>query len=326
MNATAPADFNRLLEALKAAGEPTRLRLLRLLAREELSVMELVSILGQSQPRISRHLKLMSDADLVERFPDGAWVFYRLSQAQGVRPLLDVILGLMDDSYGEDLRQLDAVRRARRQSAEAYFETIAPRWDEIRSHYVGEAPVEAAVARIAAQQPYDTLVDLGTGSGRMLTLLAGQARAAIGLDLSQQMLNIARGKAHDVALNHVEFRHGDIHDTRLESGCADLVVIHHVLHFLSDPARAVAEAGRITRVGGRLLIVDFAHHDLEIMREKYQHRRLGFTEEDMRHIIVAAGFDPGGSVTWMTSDEPGGLTVGLWCFPRATQLPDQVIP
>lgn len=317
MTDPSPTDFNSLLEALKAAGEPTRLRLLRLLAREELSVMELVNILGQSQPRISRHLKLMSEAGLIERFPDGAWVFYRLSGAPGVRPLLDAILKLLDDSFAGDLKALEAVRQTRRQSAEAYFETIAPKWDEIRRHYVGEATVEQRVVEMASRQPYDTVVDLGTGSGRMLTLLADKAKIAIGLDLSQQMLNIARVKAHDVALDHVEFRHGDIYDTRLESGSADLVVIHHVLHFLSDPARAVAEAGRITRPGGRLLIVDFAHHDLEVMREKYQHRRLGFSEDDMRHIIVAAGFAGDGTVTWLESDTPDGLTVGLWCFTRS---------
>ena len=314
----AKIDFPSLLEALKAAGEPTRLRLLRLLAREELSVMELVSILGQSQPRISRHLKLMSEAGLIERFPDGAWVFYRLSGAHGVRPLVDAILGLMDDAFAEDLGQLEAVRQTRRKSAEGYFETIAPKWDEIRSHYVSEGDVEQAIVTALGDQAFDALVDLGTGSGRMLTLLAPRARSAIGLDLSQHMLNIARAKAFDAALQGVDFRHGDIYDTRLPGASADLVIVHQVLHFLSDPARAVAEAGRLLKPGGRLLIADFAHHELEIMREQYQHRRLGILDEDMQAWLTGGGLMP-----LTTSDlppkSPTGLTVKIWLAAKAAK-------
>ncbi len=312
----AKADFNALLDALKAAGEETRLRLLRLLAHEELSVMELVSILDQSQPRISRHLKLMNEAGLIERFPDGAWVFYRLSSQPQVRPLLDAILDLMDDSFGADMEALDAVRGQRRASAEGYFETIAPMWDEIRSHYISEARVEEAVVRLAAAQPYEHLVDLGTGSGRMLTLLAPNAKTAIGIDLSQHMLNVARNHVHEEGLGNVDFRHGDIYDTRLPASSADLVIIHQVLHFLTDPARAIAEAGRITRPGGRLLIADFAPHALELMREKYRHRRLGLPEDDMAHWRDAAGFKAIGPAQHLNPETAGGLTVSIWNFVR----------
>ena len=307
----ARTDFNALLDALRAAGEATRLRLLRLLAREELSVMELVSILDQSQPRVSRHLKLMSEAGLIERFPDGAWVFYRLSPAPRLRPLVDATLSLCGDAYAEDLARLDAVRQTRRRSAEGYFETIAPKWDEIRSLYVSEAAVEAGIVALAEAEPYRQVVDLGTGSGRMLTLLAARADIAIGLDLSQHMLNLARARTHEAGFDAIDLRHGDICDTRLPGGEADLVIIHQVLHFLSDPARAVAEAGRITRSGGRVLIADFAHHDLEIMREQYQHRRLGILDDDMRHwcrdahltLETDRQLEPG---------REGGLTVKLW--------------
>ncbi|MGZ3304388.1 MAG: ArsR/SmtB family transcription factor [Asticcacaulis sp.] len=313
------AGFNRLLDALKAAGEATRLRLLRLLAHEELSVMELVSILDQSQPRISRHLKLLNEAGLIERFPDGAWVFYRLSSQPGLRPLIDTILDLLDDSHAGDLDRLDEVRSGRRASAEGYFETIAPVWDEIRTHYVSETKVEERMVAMAAERPYDQLVDLGTGSGRMLTLLAGGARSAIGIDLSQHMLNVARNHVHEAGLSHVEFRHGDIYDTRLPPASADLVVIHQVLHFLTDPARAIAEAGRISRDQGRLLIADFAPHALEIMREKYQHRRLGIAGDDMRRWLKDAGFAPEGEVVRLEPQNAGGLTVTLWNFTRHRQ-------
>jgi len=306
-----PADFDGLLDALRAAGEPTRLRLLRLLAREELSVMELVSILDQSQPRISRHLKLMAEAGLIERFPDGAWVFYRLSADPSVRPLVDAILRLLGDALPTDLAALDAVRQSRRRSAEGYFETIAPKWDEIRSHYVSEQDVEAAILKTLGDAPYRHLVDLGTGSGRMLELLAGRAETAIGLDLSQHMLNIARAKVFDAGLKDADLRHGDIYDTRLPQASADLVIVHQVLHFLSDPGRAVAEAGRLLKTSGRLLIVDFAHHDLEIMREQYQHRRLGMLDEDMAAWLDAAGLTLSSSLS-LPPRISNGLTVRIW--------------
>ncbi len=307
----AKTDFNGLLDALRAAGEATRLRLLRLLAREELSVMELVSILDQSQPRISRHLKLMAEAGLIERFPDGAWVFYRLSPAHDIRPLVDAILSLMHDAWPGDLTRLEAVRQSRRASAEGYFETIAPKWDEIRSHYVAEDDVEAAILKALGDGPCEALVDLGTGSGRMLTLLGGKARSAIGLDLSQHMLNIARAKAFDAGIATADFRHGDIYDTRLPPASADLVVVHQVLHFLSDPAHAIAEAARLLRPGGRLLIVDFAHHDKEHMREQYQHRRLGITDEDMAEWLRAAGLAARVDDA-LPPRTPDGLTVKIW--------------
>jgi ArsR family transcriptional regulator len=317
MVALTKTEFDRVLDALKAAGEETRLRLLRLLAHEELSVMELVSILDQSQPRISRHLKLMNEAGLIERFPDGAWVFYRLSQAAATRPLIDAILDRLDDSYAADMARLDEVRRQRRSSAEAYFETIAPMWDEIRSHHGSEAEIESLIVALAGSQPYEQLVDLGTGSGRMLTLLARKAKTAIGIDLSQHMLNVARNHVHDEGLRNIEFRHGDIYDTRLPAASADLVVIHQVLHFLSDPARAIVEAGRIVRSGGRVLIADFAPHNIELMREKYQHRRLGLADDDMVGWLQAAGFKAGGSVLHGKPATPGGLAVDLYCFTRA---------
>ena len=317
MASSSKTEFDRVLDALKAAGEETRLRLLRLLAHEELSVMELVSILDQSQPRISRHLKLMNEAGLIERFPDGAWVFYRLSSAAATRPLIDAILDRLDDAYANDMARLDEVRRQRRSSAEAYFETIAPVWDEIRSHYGSDTAIEKTLVRLAQAQPYDHLVDLGTGSGRMLSVLAPGAKSAIGIDLSQHMLNVARNHVHDEGLKAVEFRHGDIYDTRLPAGSADLVVIHQVLHFLSGPARAIVEAGRIVKPGGRVLIADFAPHALEIMREKYQHRRLGISTTDMVAWLHDAGFMADGTVLHGKPVTPGGLAVDFYCFSRA---------
>ncbi len=306
------------VEALRAAGEPTRLRILSLLAGEELSVMELSGVLEQSQPRVSRHLKLMADSGLIERFPDGARVFYRVSSDPTARRLVDTILDLLETNAGAaDDRRLEEVRRDREAAASAYFERVAPRWDQIRSLYVRESDIEAAILKIAGPGPFERVVDLGTGSGRMLTLLAGKARMAVGLDLSQNMLNIARSNVARAGLDKVELRHGDIFATRLPGQSADLVLVHQVLHYLADPAAAVAEASRIVAPGGRVLIIDFAPHTLEHLREEHQHRRLGFSDEEMRRWLTGAGLEPSAPIA--LPPDTDGLTVVIWTAARPAE-------
>jgi ubiquinone/menaquinone biosynthesis C-methylase UbiE/DNA-binding transcriptional ArsR family regulator len=314
---------DQTVEALRAAGEPTRLRVLSLLAGEELSVMELSRILDQSQPRVSRHLKLMADAGLIERFPDGARVFYRLSSDLPARRLIDTVLDLLEVAAGAaDDGRLEEVRRDREAAAGAYFERIAPQWDRIRSLYVCESAVEAAISRAAGGGPFERIVDLGTGSGRMLTLLGGQASLSVGLDLSQNMLNIARANVTKAGLDRVELRHGDIFATRLPQHSADLVVVHQVLHYLADPAAAVAEAARLVMPGGRLLIVDFAPHKLEYLREEHQHRRLGFADAEMRGWLTGAGLTPAAPV--VLPPDTDGLTVSIWTAERQAFAAEKV--
>lgn len=309
---------DQTIEALRGAGEPTRLRVLALLAGDELSVMELSHILDQSQPRVSRHLKLMTEAGLIERFPDGARVYYRLSSEPSARRLVDTVLDLLDDRSSEqDHRRLYEVRRDREAAAEAYFEQVAPQWDRIRSLYVCESAVEAAIERAAGPGPFERLVDLGTGSGRMLTLLGGRARMAVGLDLSQNMLNIARAKVAQAGVGRVELRHGDIFATRLPSQSADLVLVHQVLHYLSDPAAAVSEAARLVMPGGKLLIVDFARHDLEELREEHQHRRLGFTDAEINGWLADAGLRASAPIA--LPPDKDGLTVLIWTATRPAE-------
>jgi len=312
---------DQAVELLRAAGEPTRLRILALLAREELAVLELTRILGQSQPRVSRHLKLLAEAGLVERFPDGAWVFYRLVGAGASRALIDQALALIsptDATLRRDADRLIAIAAERAGEAARYFADNAERWDEIRSLYTSEAAVEAAIVEAAGDGPFRRVVDLGSGTGRMLTLLGERARSAVGLDLSRQMLNIARTHVAEAGLAGCELRHGDILGTGLADGEADLVVVHQVLHYLSEPAAAVAEAARIVSPGGRLLIVDFAPHDLEFLRVEHQHRRLGFFDDEMERWLVAAGL---GRIvgTALPPSAPGGLTVKIWTAEKTTQ-------
>lgn len=313
---------SQAVEVLRAAGEPTRLRILALLEREELAVLELCRVLDQSQPRVSRHLKLLAEAGLVERFPDGAWVFYRLvsgGEAQAlIRQLLDLIDG-DDPVLIRDAERLQSVRGERSAEADEYFARNAARWDEIRSLYVSETAVEDAIRQAAGPGPFKRLVDLGSGTGRMLTLLAPQAQAALGLDLSQQMLNIARSHVAEAGLERCELRHGDIFSTRLPDHSADLVVVHQVLHYLADPAAAVREAARLVAQGGRLLIVDFAPHKLEFLREQHQHRRLGFAEAEMERWLTGAGLSDVQATALPPPNGAEGLTVKIWSAERAQE-------
>lgn len=309
---------DQAVEVLRAAGEPTRLRILALLAREELAVLELTRILGQSQPRVSRHLKLLADAGLVERFPDGAWVFYRLAGAGPARAVVDQALALIsptDATLLRDAERLVGVSAERAGEAATYFADNAERWDEIRSLYTSEIAVEAAILAAIGDGPIERLVDLGSGTGRMLTLLGARARRAVGLDLSRQMLNLARGNVASAGLAACELRHGNILGTGLADGEADLVVVHQVLHYLGEPAAAVAEAARLVAPGGRLLIVDFAPHGLEFLRTEHQHRRLGFFDDEMDRWLSAAGLNPTLAAT-LPPPASGGLTVKIWSAAR----------
>ena len=310
---------SQAVEVLRAAGEPTRLRILALLAREELAVLELCGVLDQSQPRVSRHLKLLAEAELVERFPDGAWVFYRLTTGGQAGDLVRQVLERLDPTdpvLVRDAERLSAVFAERASVASDYFARNAARWDEIRSLYVAEQDVEAAILKAAGAGPFKRLVDLGSGTGRMLTLLGPRAQAALGLDLSQQMLNIARSHIDEAGLKACELRHGDIFGTRLPDAAADLVVVHQVLHYLTDPAAAAKEAARITAPGGKLIIVDFAPHKLEYLREQHQHRRLGFSDAEIRRWLGEAGIAQVDVKTLPPARE-AGLTVKIWTAERA---------
>jgi ubiquinone/menaquinone biosynthesis C-methylase UbiE/DNA-binding transcriptional ArsR family regulator len=312
---------DEIVEALRAAGEPTRLRILTLLAREELAVMELCQILTQSQPRVSRHLKLLAEAGLIERFPDGAWVFYRLAASGPWRALVDQILDLVtgdDHDYARDAERLQEVRRTRADAAGAYFTQNAARWDQIRSLYVSEAAVESAILKAAGEGPFRQMVDLGSGTGRMLTLLGPKSQSALGLDLSQQMLNIARTNVAGAGVKRCELRHGDIFNTNLADHFADLVVVHQVLHYLSDPAAAVTESARLVAPGGRLVIVDFAPHKLEFLREEHAHRRLGFQDDEIERWLLKTGLSKVRITALPPSAQPG-LTVKIWTAERGRE-------
>lgn len=310
------ADLAGGVELLRAAGEETRLRVLALLAEGELSVSDLTDILGQSQPRISRHLKLLVEAGLVERHREGAWAFFRLSDQEPGGPILRAILAALDRNghqLASDRARLTAVRIQRAQSAQTFFERLAPQWDRLRSLHASEEVVEAAIVEALGPKPIRHLLDLGTGTGRMLQLLSSRTSRAVGLDASHAMLSVARANLERAGLARVELRQGDVYAPPFARGSFDAIVVHQVLHYLDDPARALREAARLLTPGGRILIVDFAPHGLEFLREAQAHRRLGFSHEQIAAWFVEADLD----CTLVRDIAPpsgGGdqLTVSIW--------------
>lgn len=287
--------MEHLLAALRAVAEPTRLRLIVLCARGELTVSELTQILGQSQPRVSRHLKLLCEAGLLDRFREGSWVFYRLNQsgpASGLARQLVAACDEADPTIALDLQRLAAIKRQRADIASAYFRENAAQWHRIRSLYVDEREVEAAIVEIVTAADPRDLLDIGTGTGRMLEILAPHVEHALGIDQSREMLSIARVNLEQAGLENGSVRLGDMYQLALPAFSFDAVVVHQVLHYADRPAAAIAEAARVLRPGGILVLVDFAPHTLEFLREEHTHRRLGFADAEVAEWCRAAGLDP----------------------------------
>ncbi len=300
-------------EIFRSLADSTRMRILTLLRAMELSVGELAQVLGQSQPRVSRHVKILIDAGLAERRKEGSWVFLSLGVPERVAPLFELLdswrqLDGEDRTAVADAARLAAVRADRAAAAERYFASHAKDWDELRSLHIAESEVEAAVARALGERPIGRLVDIGTGTGRMLELFGGSARSALGVDRSPEMLRLARVKLAEAGLSTAELRQGDMYSLPLPSSAADTVIIHQVLHYAQQPADAVAEAARLLGPGGRLLVVDFAPHEREELRTRDAHARLGFTDEAVIGWMAAAGLN-GRVVEHL---EGGELTVTLW--------------
>jgi ubiquinone/menaquinone biosynthesis C-methylase UbiE/DNA-binding transcriptional ArsR family regulator len=298
------------LNKLRAAAEPTRLRLLTLCAQGELTVTELTQILGQSQPRVSRHLKLMVEAGLLDRFREGTWAFYRLVQgeAAGLAHKLIEMIPEDDGTVALDQERLKAIKVARAEEASAYFRKNAAQWDKIRRLYVEESEVETVLLGLLPASGVRDLVDIGTGTGKMLEALGPKVEQAVGIDLSRDMLGMARANLEAAGLRHCQVRHGDMYMLPLASQSADLATIHQVLHYADDPGQVIAEAARVLRPGGRLIVVDFAPHELEFLRTEHAHRRLGFTDAEVQGWFRGAGLVPQAPVRL-----PGrSLTVVLW--------------
>lgn len=319
----APPTLDHVLAALRAAAEPTRLRLLALCAEAELTVSELTGILGQSQPRVSRHLKMLCDAGLLERHQERTWVFYRLVRRGPMAETAAAVIGMLpdqDEIRRLDRMRLDMVRTERARQAEKYFAENAQHWDQVRTLYVAETEIEEALVRLLTAQPSRDFLDIGTGTARVLDLLAPYIEQGVGLDSSHAMLAVARVNLEQAGHDHCQVRHGDMYALPFPNHSFDLICFHMVLHYADHPEAALAEASRVLRPGGRLVAVDFAPHDLDYLRTEHAHRRLGFADSEVRGWFAGAGLDMVESVRL-----PGDpLTVRLWAGRRRDHAQDRI--
>ena len=301
------------LDLFRALADPTRLRIVHLLQAMELAVGEIALVVGQSQPRVSRHVRILVDSGLVERRKEGSWVFLSIC-SEGAAPALKAFLDAAPPAPEEmlwieaDLARLAAVRAERARVAEQFFATHAEQWDALRSLHAPEAEVEAAMAGLLGDAPLGRLIDIGTGTGRIATLFAPQADQILGVDRSAEMLRLARGKLHETANGKVRFVVGDFHALPVADASADTAILHQVLHYAQAPERVIRETARILSPGGRLLIVDFAPHEHEELRLRDAHARLGFSDRQIESWFRAAGIAPDG-IAALAGDT---LTVKLW--------------
>jgi ArsR family transcriptional regulator len=300
-----------LADHFQALADPTRLRILALLRIMELSVGELAQILGQSQPRVSRHLKILSDAKVLERRKEGSWVFLTLTDAGRIEPMFALIDAWSDGPtralFASDASRTETIRAERAEAANRYFEGHAEVWDQIRSLHVAESEVERAIDRALGGRPLGRLVDIGTGTGRMIELFGPRSSQATGIDRSSEMLRLARVKLEAAGIAS-SLRQGDMYALPLADESADSIIIHQVLHYAHSPATAIAEAARVLAPGGILLVVDFAAHDREELRTSDAHIRLGFDDDVMRSWFASAGL----AVDEIEHLKGGELTVTLW--------------
>jgi ArsR family transcriptional regulator len=310
-----PVGLDAMVDTLKAAAESSRLRILLMLSRGDLTVSDLTEVLNQSQPRVSRHLKLLLDAGLITRYQEGSWAYFRLSDDEYARETVHGMVAridLADATVERDLERLGEVKRRRQERALGYFSANAASWDRIRSLHVPDDAVEAALRKIVGKRPFQSMLDLGTGTGRLLELFSPLYVRGIGIDLSREMLAVARANLDRAGVHNAQVRQGDIYAPPVERESFDLVTIHQVLHYLEDPAAAIREAARLLRPGGRLVIVDFAPHALEFLREEHAHLRLGFSDRQVADWLEEAGLELKDTVDFAPRGEGPRLTVKLW--------------
>lgn len=303
--------MEHLIKALKAAGEPTRLRILAALTQYELTVTELVSLLGQSQPRVSRHLKLLLEAGLVSRFQEGSWVFQRLNESD-LTAQITAMIDLSDPTLKQDSERLGRIKVENARQATDYFAANAGDWDQVRTMVGSDENIETAMRKTIGNRVFDNMVDMGTGTGRIVEIFADRATKITGYDSSQEMLKLARTKFEQAGLSHCQARLGDITALPAPAGSADLITIHQVLHYLDSPFAVIEEAKRLLTPDGIILVVDFAKHQHEFLRTEHAHRRLGFADSEVQFWCDNNELNLKHSQEITHNDSRDGLDVMLW--------------
>lgn len=276
--------LSEMLGVLRAAGEETRLRIIKLLSLSDLTVSDLTTILGQSQPRVSRHMKLLVEAGVADRGREGAFAYFRLTHDKAVRQAVKTLISEINDDdevVARDRQRLDLIRAERTAVAQRYFAEHAKKWDELRTLHVADDAVESALNQVLNGYEFQSAVDLGTGTGRVLEMIAPRVKSGIGIDRNREMLSLARATLDNARHPHCHVQQDDILNLSLPGAQHDLVTIHQVLHYLNEPERAIEEASRLLKPGGLLVVVDFAPHDVEFLREAHAHIRLGIRDDEM---------------------------------------------
>lgn len=309
---------------LKLLGHPDRLRILALLSQEELTVSELVSVLELSQPRVTQYVRSLEDAGILDRIREGSWVFSRLKPSSE-SDIAEMVTGLLDrlphndPALVGDRKRLEQVRKDRACRAEQFFADVANDRGRLSHEFIPQTQVEEAILSKLGGQSFEFMVDLGTGSGRMLALLADRVERGVGVDLSSDMLKVARYTLSDDRFGHLSVQQSDLKKTPLADNIADLVTLHQVLHHLDRPADALREASRLLKPGGVLLVVDFAEHEREEFRSDYAHRRLGFAEQEVSDLMTRFAFNAS-QATRVKGDEASHPDLLIW---QATLKPER---
>lgn len=281
-----------LRQVFKTLAEPTRLRLMALLEREELAVHELTEVLDMAQSTVSRHLGILREAGLLSDRREGTYVYYRLKPAHGAwREVWDLTKRSLreDSTRARDLAALESILEERSQRTRHYFESVGPEWDALRKVFHDDVQRARAINKLVPREL--RVADIGTGTGVLAGELAGLGLSVVAVDHSQRMLEAARAKLGASGVSGVEFRCGEAGNLPLKDGEVDAAFAHMVLHYLPSPAEAVGEMARVVRPGGRVVVVDFVQHDREWMKDK-----LG---------VMWRGFPSDTVVTWF---EQAGLT------------------
>lgn len=301
--------MEHFLTSLRAAAEPTRLRLLALAARGAFCVMEFTEILGQSQPRLSRHLKLLCDCGLLDRVREGANVWFALPTGEDGSLARELVARLPPDDpvLEADRRQAARVLAERARVASESFRQKGADWDEMRALDLPAQAVEDALLALIPLGPEGRLLDIGTGTGRVLELLAPRIRQALGVDASKAMLALARARLSGPGFAHCAVRLADMYRLPLADRSFDTVVLQMVLHHAEDPAGAVLEATRVLVPGGRLLVIDLAEHARTDLTGKLAHRWPGFADASIDRMFTDAGVQRGEPVAI-----PGPLPIRIW--------------
>ncbi len=290
------ASVEKLLQGLRAAAEPTRLRIIALCGHAELSVTELVMILGQTQPRVSRHLKLLVEGGLLQRNKEGNRAYYRLSnEAEGAdlaRMLNDLMPG-EDEVHTLDLSRLSSVKADRLRYAETFLDPYSQEIIELRGMWPPDEVIDKCILELLQDRSIEHLLDLGTGTGRILRTMAPFVAKGTGIDNSLEMLSIARARLDQDGIKNCQVRAGDMYRLPFKQNSFDLITINSLLRYADEPKKVIAEAARVLEKKGALLIVDLAAHDLSTLRDEYGHSWLGFSEVEMVEMLSEANLTVG---------------------------------